>query len=285
MSALRQVARRIRHLPGLDGAEGLWRLLRTPYHRLLDRAGKGVRIIVGGKAAVRMPAEFAGGDWELYEPEAVAWFAEWVRCHPGGIVLDVGSSIGILSAVALFADPAVDVIAFESDLDSLAAARCLCRHASGQRLRLVHGFIGQTTTEAVSLATAMKTTHHALAASGIRGEVGKTRYVCLNEPGVGAIPCRRLDDLFASEPVEGRAMLIKCDVEGAELLVLSGARTLLRRARPTLLLSVHPETLPDYGHTKDGVRSFLESAGYDTCCIAVDHEEHWWCTPVENAAE
>ena len=285
MSTLRQIARRIRHLPGLDGAEGLWRLLRKPYHQLLNRGGKGVCIRVSGKAAVWIPAEFAGGDWEQYEPDSVAWYADWVRCHPASLVLDVGSSIGILSAVALFADPTVEVVAFDSDLNSIAATRRLCQHASGRRLRLIHGFVGEMATENVPLATAMRVTEQALARTGARGDVDETRYVCLTDTDADSIPCRRLDDLFANENVEDQTMLIKCDVEGAELLVLSGAETLLSRARPQLLLSVHPAALPQYGHTKEAVRSFLERSGYDIRCIAVDHEEHWWCTPERNATE
>ncbi len=233
--------------------------------------------MVGGKSEVRMPAEFAGGDWEQFEPETITMFSRWVQCHSGGIVLDVGSSIGIFSAVALFGDTEVEVVAFDSDLASLAAARRMCQHAKGRRLRLVQGFIGQKATQVTSLAAAVASTEAFLMQSGARGDVGSTRFICLTHPEAGSIPCRRLDDLFPDEMTQGRAMLIKCDVEGAEQLVLSGAEGLLRRAHPDLLLSVHPPALPDYGHSKEGVLAFLENLGYDIRCIAVDHEEHWWC--------
>lgn len=277
MSRFRSAARRIRHLPGIRRIEGLWRVFRKPYHWLLNSGGGGVEVVVGGKSAIRMPAEFAGGDWEQFEPETIDIFARWVRRHPGGLVLDVGSSLGIFSAVALFADSRVEVVAFDSDLASLAAARRVCEHASGKRLRLVYGFLGQTATESKPLAAAVTATDVALQRSGVRGDIGTTRFVCLTDPDVSAIPCRRLDDLFPAEIVERRPLLIKCDVEGAELLVLSGAENLLRRARPDLLLSVHPPALPGYGHSREGVREFLEGTGYDIRCVAVDHEEHWWC--------
>src|SRR4029077_12887077 len=88
---------------------------------------------------------------------------------------------------------------------------------------------------------------------------------------------RRLDDLFANNVPEKRPILIKCDVEGAELLVLLGGETLLRRVHPDLLLSIHPTALPSYGHSKNEIEGFLKHLGYEIRCLAVDHEEHWWC--------
>lgn len=283
MSKLRLIAQRIRHLPGLEKAEGLWRILRKPYHAMLCVGGRGVQVMVGGNAAVRMPPEFAGGSWEQYEPEAIATFAQWARSHPAGIVLDVGSSLGIFSAVALFAAPALDVVAFDSDLASLAAARRICQHAQGRRLRLVYGMIADTPTQSASLAAAVAATEAALLDTGVSGDVGTTRYICLVDTDAASIPVHRLDDLFASEHYDRRPMLIKCDVEGAELLVLQGAQSLLRRVRPALLLSVHPPVLPAYGHSREQVQAFLENIGYRVRCIAVDHEEHWWCEHEQSA--
>jgi FkbM family methyltransferase len=233
--------------------------------------------MVGGTAVVRMPAEFTGVSWERYEPEAVTVFAQWVRRHPGAMVLDVGSSIGIFSAVALFADPRTEVVAFDSDLPSLAAVRRLCQHAPGGRLRLVLGFLAEKPTVVRSLTKAVAATDEALAQSNVRSDVGATRYVCLTDSNSEAIPSQRLDDIFAGIDLEGRAVLIKCDVEGAELLVLRGAETFLRRTSPVLLLSVHPPALPGYGHVKADVEAFLVRLDYEVRVLAVDHEEHWWC--------
>lgn len=277
MRDIRAIAQRVRHLPGLERAEWLWSILRKPYHWLLRRGGSGVKVLVGGSSTVWMPPEFSGSEWELYEPEAVAKYSEWVRCHPGGVVLDVGSSTGIFSAIALFADTTIEVVAFDSDLASLAATRRMCQHAHGKRLRLIYGLVSQSFTDIRPLDSAAKETEAMLDRTGVRGDVGTTRYICLTDANVESIPVRRLDDLVTVGSVERRAMLIKCDVEGAELLVLSGARKLLASMRPDLLLSVHPPALPSYGHTVEGVRAFLESLGYCVKCIAVDHEEHWWC--------
>jgi FkbM family methyltransferase len=281
--AVRKIAQRIRHLPGLERAEFLWRVLRKPYQRLLDAGGRGVEVKVGEAAAVRMPAEFAGGSWEKHEPQAVAAYAQWISSHPGALVLDIGSSVGIFSAIALFCEPHAQVVAFDSDLPSLAATRRMCRHASGARLRLVHGFLAERSTELRSLPAAAAETGEAVRQGELRGEPMATRYVCLTDAERGAIPSYRLDDLFAHEDLARRPVLIKCDVEGAELLVLRGAERLLRRAAPVLLLSVHPQALPDYGHSSAQVASFLTELGYQVRVLAVDHEEHWWCQPARES--
>jgi FkbM family methyltransferase len=277
MSRLRNVAQRIRHLPGLERMEGLWGALRAPYHRLLDPAARGVEVKVGGSADVRMPAEFAGASWEDYEPASVAAFARWVRDHPAGVVLDVGCSTGIFSVVALSAGAETQVVGFDPDLASLAAARRMCRFAGVRRLRLVHGFVGEAATEAVTLDVASAATEALIAGSAMRGDVGTTRYVCLGDEDTAGLACRRLDDLLAGGAFAGKPLLVKCDVEGAELLVLAGARELLARPAVELLLSVHPPALPQHGHSVAAVREFLERAGYGIECIAVDHEQHWWC--------
>src|SRR5262245_42519722 len=105
----------------------------------------------------------------------------------------------------------------------------------------------------------------------------RTRYICLGDPEAGAIPRRRLDDLFSDRTSDKRATLIKCDVEGAEFLVLSGGEALLRRVHPVLLISVHPSVLFSYGHSKDMLGAYLQGFGYEIRCLAIDHEEHWWC--------
>jgi FkbM family methyltransferase len=269
-SILRNVARRIRHMPGLKNADWLWRSIRRPYYWLLNLNGHGVEVLVGGTAPIRIPAEFSGFGWEAFEPETVAAFAEWVRNNPGGTVLDVGSSIGGFAAVALFTSDESRVVALESDLASVAAARRMCSHATGHRLQLVNCFASDSAGP-LRLPEAVAATETAL--SGLRET--STQYVCLTDSGIESIPRYSLDGLF---PEGVQNLLIKCDVEGAELLILRGAQALMRNCRPTLLLSVHPRALPNYGHTVGAVRDFLHRAGYSIRVLAVDHEEHWLCT-------
>jgi FkbM family methyltransferase len=202
---------------------------------------------------------------------------EWTKAHPGGVILDIGCSVGIYSVTALFADPRVEVFAIDADLSSLAATRRLCRYASGDRLHVVCGLIGDQRTSDQTINDAIEETSRQLKmACAPRGDPGTTKYICSTSRETGAIPRYSLDQLFS---IEKRPGLIKCDVEGAELLVLQGARELLARAVPDILLSVHPPALEnDYGHSVVDLQKFLHSAGYKHRVLAVDHEEHWWCS-------
>jgi len=276
--AFRLFARWVRHSPALAKAEGLWSILRRPYLALLDAGGKGVSVCVAGRVWVRMPAEYAAGAvWEDYEPETVAALADWMCKHPGGQVFDVGCSIGIFSAVALFADCHSNIVAFDSDLNSLAAARRLCRYAPGDRLQVVWGFLGDKETVVQALHDAFFAANEALERQSPSGKLGTNRYICLDKHDKEGIPCRKLDDLLQRAKNDPRPLLIKCDVEGAELIVLSGSRRLLQGNNISLLLSVHPTALPNHGHSVEDVRLFLKDVDYTITVLGVDHEEHWWC--------
>lgn len=62
----------------------------------------------------------------------------------------------------------------------------------------------------------------------------------INEVSIETIS---LDSLYTETDVEPD--LIKIDVEGAELLVLEGAKSLIGKTSPKIILAVHPNWLPD----------------------------------------
>jgi hypothetical protein len=55
---------------------------------------------------------------------------------------------------------------------------------------------------------------------------------------------------------------VKCDVEGAELLVLQGARQTLLRWTPKLLLELNPGCSRSFGYGPEDTLAFLRSCGY-----------------------
>ena len=68
------------------------------------------------------------------------------------------------------------------------------------------------------------------------------------------VPCARVDDLLTAG--EKPPAVMKIDVEGAELLTLTGARETLRQHRPLLLIEVH------HIHLMFHLRPLLEECGY-----------------------
>jgi FkbM family methyltransferase len=76
-----------------------------------------------------------------------------------------------------------------------------------------------------------------------------------SEQGALTVPTVSLDDLFMKREIPSPDFM-KIDVENAAWLVLKGAESLLRSARPTIFLSTDPRSRSPHCH------QFLESLGY-----------------------
>ena len=150
----RYLAQALRHLPWIERADWIWSSLRRPYHALLRVGGNGVPVCVGGVCEVRMPPEYSGTGWETYEPVAIQALADWVIRHPDGTILDLGSSLGIMSVCALSLSWCVRRFAFDSDLASLKATQRMASLVDRQRLRVVYGFVSNRHLSGRSLAEA-----------------------------------------------------------------------------------------------------------------------------------
>jgi Methyltransferase FkbM domain len=86
---------------------------------------------------------------------------------------------------------------------------------------------------------------------------------------IGNIPIQTVTlDAFCWR-VGVRPDLVKIDVEGAELLVLRGARKLLSESCPAIILAVHPYWLP-YGQSTAQIVEYLEAFGYTVFNSKID---------------
>lgn len=89
------------------------------------------------------------------------------------------------------------------------------------------------------------------------------------------IPEVTLDHYVKSSGVVPDALTM--DVEGAELLILRGSEATLKKYKPKLFISIHPDLGErDYGIKKEDTIKFLEDLGYVGEYLATDHEEHWY---------
>jgi FkbM family methyltransferase len=87
------------------------------------------------------------------------------------------------------------------------------------------------------------------------------------------IPAITIDDYVRQTGVRPTVLLI--DVEGAESLVLEGAKHLLQHL-PTIFISIHPhDFISRFGHTQENVFRQLIQAGYDLTFLGEDHEVHY----------
>ncbi|HVU25337.1 MAG TPA: FkbM family methyltransferase [Opitutus sp.] len=280
MNRTLMAARRLRHAPGLAKLESLWRLLRPVYRRLADPFGRGVRIELGGRP-VRVPVELlsTNPDWSRYEYETFTALGAWLDATPGRLtMLDIGCSFGVLTSFAMQTSPRLEVLAFDSDLVSLRALEAVVPVSCHARLRRVDGLLGSEHRSGFSLDAAVAATLRRLPDLPPRDAIMRSGFLCFGEAAAATTPQHRLDSLLGDLAFPG-PVLLKCDVEGAELLVLDGASALLRRVRPSLLLSVHPPLLPRFDRRLEDVAAFLQHHGYTWRVLARDHEEHWWCEP------
>ena len=259
----------------------VWNVMRKPYQRFIDPFNKGVKVLVGGECFVRLPAQYTNQDWGSFEPATIRRFAGWMRSHSSPVLFDIGSAQGIYGAIALTVSPKSEVVSFESSMLSLKVCKVVCDLAAdGSRASYVNGFISDTHESGLTLADAERRTNAELASmQGLPAPESQV-FVCLGDDTFSGIPTHSLDGLLSGvTDYNGRYVLIKCDIEGAELLALAGATEFLKRVKPEICLSVHAPSPGNYGDHPRQVEQFLNTIGYVIDEFDVDHERHWWCTP------
>ena len=71
-----------------------------------------------------------------------------------------------------------------------------------------------------------------------------------------------LDEFLGSQSRSGEVTLLKCDIEGADLFAMRGARKLLEKDRPTVIIEITPWFLEGFGLSVADVTSFFSGLGY-----------------------
>jgi len=284
---LNHVDRNIRlnkHFPELNA---LRNILRNRYHWVLNTFGQGAHIRVGGRLPVTIPAEFGSREVEHYEVEAVTAIYEWLAEKPASLFIDIGCSLGYLSCGVLWNAFDVEVIAIDADIHSLAATRrvcSLCKQRSN-RLTLMNCFVGPSEmADPHDIEKVEQNTLKRLEDPKITGDPGTTNYVNLDKRSRSIhVPTVTIDQIIGSRTSNrqllGKACLVKCDIEGAEELMLQGAHQALSRHRVWMLVSVHPQYLHHYNSSKSRISNIFERYGYEVKVLSIDHEEHWMCKP------
>lgn len=96
----------------------------------------------------------------------------------------------------------------------------------------------------------------------------------------GDIPITTIDAI--AEKTGDIPTIITMDVEGAEFEVLKGAEQTIRKHKPDIFLSLHPEFLIQYwGVYSYDVRRWIIDLGYKEELLDYQHEVHLHYTPTE----
>ncbi|HNY41815.1 MAG TPA: FkbM family methyltransferase [Bryobacteraceae bacterium] len=187
------------------------------------------------------------GDFEDSTIQALAAYS-----RPGGVAIDVGANIGLISLAALRAEKDLVVHAFEPSPNVLDYLR---------RTREMSGFSERWTIHASACADQSGKAEFCLAApaqgayDGLRetGRVGIVRRV--------SVPVVRLDDEWA---VWGKPGIdwIKIDVEGAEAGVFLGMESIVRICRPVIVSEWNLVNLAAYRTDPQWLFSFAAQNRY-----------------------
>ncbi len=166
----------------------------------------------------------------------------------GDHVLDIGANVGVYTLLmASLVGPDGQVDAFEAS------------PATMERLRenVERNEISQVILHADAVGANRGITRFTLG-------LGSINHIAADAHGDGVhtieVPMICLDDFFKDSET---LALMKIDIEGAELMALEGARELLARQSPPVLLLKLNSLTQRYGHDEGAVENWLEGCGYD----------------------
>jgi len=180
---------------------------------------------------------------DKFEPYYEKALAEYLiaTLKPGDVFVDGGANIGYVSAVAASAGAVVFAVEIQRELISQIEAMATLNEFD--LVRPLH--MGLSAGPGL---TSMWRTGINFGA-GLEGETERSLD---DEPRSIAddfVTMMALDDLFVGDAL--RPKIVKVDVEGHEIAVLSGARRLIAEARTIFVVEFHAHLIHLYGHGPD----------------------------------
>jgi FkbM family methyltransferase len=212
--------------------------------------------------------------WSKHEPET-PYLADLLSGAP--VCLHVGASDGRHSYVMTQVAPKARIYAFEPSAFSFEVLKLtVALHGIADRVTPVHAAVGDKPGRML-LVTPRKISGRMGRAYAFVAEAapkGKVR-PDLEDTGseVQPTPVVTLDGFCAERGID-RVDFIRMDIEGAELMALNGARGILDRDRPSVLLEIHPVMLAArFGGTAEAVLELFSRRGYRMFALNGDRLE------------
>ncbi len=201
----------------------------------------------------RRIAPIEGLNFGLYEPNETEMV---LRLMPtGGCFLDIGANVGWYSILVAKAAPEASVYAFEPvpSTYQLLMENILLNNignihphnfALGAEEQQLEFFFHPENSDSASLVNILE-----------RPDAQKL-----------VVSVRKLDDVAASKDL--KVDFLKCDVEGAELMVLRGALQTIERDRPIIFLEMLRKWSSKFGYHPNDIIDLLSAYGYH--CFRLD---------------
>jgi FkbM family methyltransferase len=199
--------------------------------------------------------ELSGSDWmeryalhtgTFYSGEVIAAVAAVLR--PGDCFIDVGANIGFVTLCAAgIVGPAGQVFAFEPNQVLVARLNRTLAHNRIPNVTVLP-FAAGNRVGAVGFA---QDAHHG------------NRHVVLGPAAEGeVVPMRRIDDVLQGKLPERGRVMVKLDIEGAEMMALLGMPDLIQRPDTIFLIEVSNARLRQSGSSADDLFALMRRAGY-----------------------
>jgi len=241
------------------------------------------KAIVNGRWQLWLPNSIA--DWDAITGDPVArrgWEYERFRSFRerlrwGDKFFDVGTEHGWIAGVLAqeFVNP-VGMHLFEPSPDFWVNIRKIWAHNNlDQPGGMIPCFVSDHSDLMVDLVAENPYDAWPESADLNAPEIGGMAYRDVRAPG--HIHSITIDDYVHIASVYPNA--INIDVEGAELMVLRGAFRTLQSGVSHVWVSIHPDLMENYGHSKDELLDFMRSMSYEATYLGTDHEEHWLFRP------
>ena len=223
------------------------------------------------------------GDFHGY-PFSIHGYYEWrnwavalALCREGDTLIEIGANVG--TETVGFRDivgPQGKVVAIEPFPSNLSTLR---------RLVALNEW---TNVEILALALSDRPGVVSFMPPPDNHATGVGHIVSRRDAGSIEVECASLDSLAARI---GPARVIFCDTEGAEVMVLKGSQSYLRKHQPAIVLEASPKLLTRAGSSLGDLRDLLREAGYQPFAIgrfglsqvgdpAAKNAGNWLCLPV-----
>lgn len=193
-----------------------------------------------------------------FEPNEIAFFDRLLQ--PGMTFVDVGANEGLYSLFAARRVGAVGrVVAIEpSSRERRQLERNVRRNLLGNVTIVPHALGASAGSAMLHIATKLHGGHNTLGDFVHEGTSAAGSEEVLVETLEALARRLALDQIDA----------MKIDVEGAELKVLSGARSLLTMMRPVLLIEANEEALHGQGASTAEMIALLRELNYEICIFS-----------------
>lgn len=226
-----------------------WQIYKRFTHRYLDiKLVPGVKIRCHPDSYSAAAVLYCG----LYDYDEMNFLLRYL--HPEDSILDIGANVGVYTLLAASKIQAGSVHSFEVLPKNYARLQ--------ENLRLNQ--FCQVKTYQIAVSDQPGTVGLNLA------EGDSMPFITHSETNKTiTVPTDTLDNLLQNQFVTNLT-LVKMDIEGAELLALKGAASLLKQQRPYVWILEINDSVSNFGHRKQDIVAFVHSYGYSLYRYSAD---------------